>query len=192
MDTKQRLVAATRDLLWERGYTATSPRDILERAGAGQGSMYHHFRGKPDLALEVLEGNRDALMASGEAYFTAPGTVFERISAYLLGERAALKGCKIGRMTEDHQVMSDDALRRPVQQTFEWFHTHLVDLLTEGQRTGEFRSSFTPARIASTVIATLQGAYVLAKAANSPQPYEEAIAGLLELLAAQRTTEVPE
>jgi AcrR family transcriptional regulator len=192
VDTKQRLIEATRDLLWERGYAATSPRDIMQRSGAGQGSMYHHFRGKPHLALEVLEGNRDALTASGAAYFAASGTVFDRVSAYLLGERAVLKGCKIGRMTEDHQVMSDDSLRRPVQETFEWFHEHLGDLLAEGQRTGELRSSFTPARVASTVIATLQGAYVLAKAANSSQPYDEAIAGVLELLGAQRTTEVAE
>ncbi len=40
------LIEATKALLWERGYEATSPRDMLHRSGAGQGSLYHHFSGK--------------------------------------------------------------------------------------------------------------------------------------------------
>src|SRR3954468_17749100 len=52
MSTPERLIESTRELLWERGYVGTSPKAILERSGAGQGSMYHHFKGgKPDLAL---------------------------------------------------------------------------------------------------------------------------------------------
>ncbi|MEU8031330.1 helix-turn-helix domain-containing protein, partial [Streptomyces sp. NPDC049099] len=47
MSTPERLIESTRELLWERGYVGTSPKAILERAGAGQGSMYHHFKGKP-------------------------------------------------------------------------------------------------------------------------------------------------
>src|SRR5688572_27007362 len=44
MSTSERLIESTRELLWERGYVGTSPKAILERAGAGQGSMYHHFK----------------------------------------------------------------------------------------------------------------------------------------------------
>src|SRR4051812_44423200 len=51
MSTSDRLVETTRELLWERGYVGTSPKAIQQRSGVGQGSMYHHFGGKPDLAL---------------------------------------------------------------------------------------------------------------------------------------------
>ncbi|MEX2377217.1 MAG: TetR family transcriptional regulator, partial [Dehalococcoidia bacterium] len=37
-DSKQKLVVATCALLAERGYEATSPKMILDRAGVGQGS----------------------------------------------------------------------------------------------------------------------------------------------------------
>lgn len=53
-DSKQKLISAMCSLLAERGYEATSPKMILQRAGVGQGSLYHHFRGKEDLALEVI------------------------------------------------------------------------------------------------------------------------------------------
>lgn len=53
-DTKQKLVAAMRELLAERGYTATSPKMVLERAQLGQGSLYYHFTGKEELAVETV------------------------------------------------------------------------------------------------------------------------------------------
>jgi AcrR family transcriptional regulator len=54
MTSRDQLTAAMAELLWERGYAATSPRDVMARAGVGQGSMYHHFSGKHALAVEAL------------------------------------------------------------------------------------------------------------------------------------------
>ena len=55
VNARERLVDATQELLWEQGYAATSPKDILHRAGAGQGSMYHHFAGKQELAVRLVQ-----------------------------------------------------------------------------------------------------------------------------------------
>jgi len=62
-DSKQKLVVATCALLAERGYEATSPKMILDRAGVGQGSMYHHYHGKEDLALDAISHMRDRSLA---------------------------------------------------------------------------------------------------------------------------------
>src|SRR5579871_2929263 len=48
MTTRDRLVESAQALLWERGYVAMSPKAVQERSGAGQGSMYHHFKGKAE------------------------------------------------------------------------------------------------------------------------------------------------
>ena len=45
-------------LLSERGLEATSPTMIFKRSGVGQGSMYHHFEGKNDLALAAIRQMR--------------------------------------------------------------------------------------------------------------------------------------
>jgi AcrR family transcriptional regulator len=55
MTARERLIASAQELLWERGYVGTSPRAIQERARAGQGSMYHHFKGKAGLFLAVAD-----------------------------------------------------------------------------------------------------------------------------------------
>jgi AcrR family transcriptional regulator len=183
MSTPDRLIESTRELLWERGYVGTSPKAIQQHAGVGQGSMYHHFDGKPDLAAAAITRTAEEMRAGIEALFSAPGTALERITAYLRRERDVLRGCPIGRLTQDPDVMADPALRRPVEDTFGWLRGRLADLLTEGRAHGEFAASLDPAATASAIVAVLQGGYVLARAAADPAPFTEAVDGVLGLLA---------
>lgn len=184
MDAAERLIESTRELLWERGYTGTSPKAIQQRAGAGQGSMYHHFTGKPDLALAAIVRTAEEMRAKAEAQFSGPGTVVDRITGYLHRERDVLKGCPIGRLTQDPDVMADPALRAPVDETLAWLRARLAELMSEGRESGELDARLDPQATAATVVATLQGGYVLARAANSVQPFDQAITGVLGLLAA--------
>jgi TetR/AcrR family transcriptional repressor of nem operon len=186
VDTKERLIVAMKELLWERGYAATSPRAVLDRAGVGQGSMYHHFADKADLAATALNSSGHDLRAAGEEVLDAPGESIERIAAYLHRERDVLKGCRIGRMTSDPDVLASEALLNPVRETLGWYQLRVAELLREGQQTGELVGTFSASAVAATVVATLQGAYVLAKAAGEVTPYEQAIEGVLQLLDTQR------
>jgi len=189
MDTVERLVETTRALLWERGYTGTSPKAIQQRSGVGQGSMYHHFTGKPDLALAAIRRTSREMRAKAEEQFSAPGTAMERVTAYLRRERDVLRGCPIGRLAQDPDVTADPALRAPLEETLSWLRGRLAEVLAEGRERGELDAALDPRATAATVVAVLQGGYVLARAADSAQPFDEAIDGVLGLLTAYvRTT----
>ncbi len=185
----ERLVESTQELLWERGYTGTSPKAIQQRAGAGQGSMYHHFTGKPDLALAAIRRTSEEMRGKAEAQFAAPGSVVERITAYLRRERDVLKGCPIGRLTQDPDVMADATLRAPVEETLAWLRGRLAELLAQGVERGELDESLDPPTTAATVVAVLQGGYVLARAADSTEPFGQAVTGVLSMLACYRTSD---
>ena len=187
MDTRDRLIEATQALLWERGYVGTSPKAIQERAGAGQGSMYHHFAGKSDLALEAVRRSAGQLRAEAEAQLSAGGTATQRISAYLRRERDVLRGCRIGRLTQDPEIIASPALRQPLDETFAWLRGRLAEILAEGQTRGELAAALDAAAIAAAITAVLQGGYVLARAAGSVEPFTAAIDGLLGLLGAAGT-----
>jgi TetR/AcrR family transcriptional repressor of nem operon len=47
-------VEATKELLWEVGYEAMSPRDIQARSGVKSGSLYHHFPSEFGIAEVAL------------------------------------------------------------------------------------------------------------------------------------------
>jgi TetR/AcrR family transcriptional regulator, transcriptional repressor for nem operon len=185
MTAREPLIESTRELLWERGYVGTSPKAIQERSGAGQGSMYHHFRGKRDLALAAIQRNAADLRARAEADFTGPGTAAQRIAAYLRREREALRGCPVGGLTQDPDVMADPDLRRPLEETFAWLRARLAALLDEGRDHGEFASSLDPEATATALVAVLQGGYVLARASGTADTYRQAVDGALALLAIQ-------
>lgn len=183
VDTRERLVETMSELMWERGYADTSPRAVRERAGVGQGSLYHHFPTKRDLALAALERNvADLLPAASE--LDGPGDPMARIEAYLMRPRDALKGCKVGRMTQDPQVREDPVLLAPVARAFAQVHDSWVKVLREAVAAGELRDDLDPGRLAHTLMAILQGGYVLALAQQDPGPFDDARAGALDLLRA--------
>ncbi|MGW0825731.1 TetR/AcrR family transcriptional regulator [Streptomyces sp. NPDC002845] len=182
MSTPERLIESTRELLWERGYVGTSPKAIQQRAGAGQGSMYHHFRGKPDLALAAIRRTAEELRATAEGVLGGPGTPFERIEAYLRRERDVLRGCPVGRLTMDPDVIADDELRAPVDETLDWLRERLAGIVEEGQEQGRFAPSLDAEEIAAAIVATVQGGYVLARASGSPTAFDTGVRGLLALL----------
>ncbi|MDJ0344161.1 TetR/AcrR family transcriptional regulator [Streptomyces sp. H10-C2] len=190
MDTAERLIESTQELLWERGYTGTSPKAIQQHAGAGQGSMYHHFSGKPDLALTAMRRSAEQLRAQADAQMSGGGTALERVSAYLLRDRDALRGCRVGRMAMDPDVIDSAELRGPVQETFAWLRGRLAEIIAEGLAAGEFDAALDPGDTAATIVAVVQGGYVLARAEGSQEPFRQAVRGAVALLAARSTVNV--
>jgi TetR/AcrR family transcriptional repressor of nem operon len=184
VETVERLIRSTQELLWERGYVGTSPKAIQAAAGAGQGSMYHHFSGKAELAKAAIERSAAELRAAAEEQFSTPGTAKERIARYLERDREVLRGCQVGRLAADPEVIADPELRAPVDETLSWLRGRLAEVIAEGKQNGEFASTVEPRQLAATIAAVLQGGYVLARAAGSPEPFEQAVQGLLELMKA--------
>ncbi|MGW5481006.1 TetR/AcrR family transcriptional regulator [Streptomyces sp. NPDC004008] len=182
VSTQERLIESTRELLWDRGYVGTSPKAILERSGAGQGSMYHHFKGKPDLALAAIRRTAEEMRATAQAVLSGPGTPYERIEAYVRRERDVLRGCPVGRLTMDPDVIASDALRAPVDETIDWLREQLAQVVEEGKEQGQFARSLDAEEIAATVLASVQGGYVLARASGSPAAFDTAVRGLMSLL----------
>ncbi|MEU0219903.1 TetR/AcrR family transcriptional regulator [Streptomyces sp. NPDC006265] len=183
MSTPERLIESTRELLWERGYTGTSPKAILDRADAGQGSMYHHFKGKPDLALAAIRRTAEEMRATAAGVLDGPGTPSERIEAYLRRERDVLRGCPVGRLTMDPDVIASPELRAPVDETLDWLRGRIAGIVEEGKTQGQFALGLDAGEIAAAVVATVQGGYVLARASGSPAAFDAGVRGLLSLLA---------
>ncbi|WP_235038015.1 TetR/AcrR family transcriptional regulator [Microbacterium sp. 18062] len=54
---KAQILDAAAELFTTRGYAATSTREIAERAGIRQASLYYHVSAKPQLLLELLDAS---------------------------------------------------------------------------------------------------------------------------------------
>jgi len=188
MDARTRLVSGMADLLWTRGYVGTSPAAVLHSTGVGQGSLYHHFTGKQELALAAIEAGAAALRAAAEEALAPPGGAHDRLERFLLRDREVLRGCRIGRLAADPEVYDNEALRRPVEETLRWIRGALTDVIATGQQAGELDDAIPAGDLASTVLATLQGGYVLARAEHDEERFTSAVRGVLALLRARVPT----
>jgi hypothetical protein len=87
-------------------------------------------------------------------------------------------------MTQDPQVREDPVLLAPVARAFAQVHVSWVKVLREAVAAGELRDDLDPEHLAHTLMAVLQGGYVLAIARQDPGPFDEARAGAISLLRA--------
>lgn len=175
------ILEAAKALLWERGYDATSPRAIQDLSNAGQGSFYHHFRSKKDLAATTLETVVDERIAAFNALFGDSGPVIERIERFLQEPRDELKGCRIGRMVWDSAI-GEDELRRPIERYFRHIESRIVEALEQALASGEIQAIVPPEHVAALVLASIQGALSLGRAMQDPTWYARTIHGAVSLI----------
>lgn len=182
ISTRDRLVTAAKELLWERGYGAMSPGEVLKASGAGQGSLYHHFAGKADLAATAVRAVEAEMRTEADAVLRADKPPLERVRDYLMKPRASLRGCRLGRLVHDADVVAHDALRKPIAASFACVERALADALIEAQREGALADDLDAADLAAGIVAVVQGGYVLARAAQDPSQMDQATRGAVALL----------
>ena len=141
--------------------------------------MYYRFSGKHALALAALERNCADLLPGSLELLEGEGTPLVRLRAYLSRDRDALRGCKVGRLTQDPEVASDPELLAPVADAFAQVRSALTRVLSQAIDAGELPVSLRPERVAALMSATIQGGYVLAIAAQDPAPFHDACQGAL-------------
>ena len=181
MSTREHLIAAAKELLWERGYEAMSPRAVQERSGAGQGSFYHHFASKAHLATTALGEVANEMRETFNIVLHTDKPPLERVKDYLRQPREALRGCRLGRMTQE-QVLSQGSLRHPISSYFRYTEQEIASALEQAQREGTLSETINVTEVAAMLVAVVQGGYVLARALQDPQQMEQAIGGALALL----------
>src|SRR5882724_11116536 len=74
----------------ERGFKATTVRDIADAAGILSGSLYHHFDSKESMVDEILRGFLDELFGSYDAIRARNLPPRERLEAIVVASFEAI------------------------------------------------------------------------------------------------------
>lgn len=185
--TRQALIDSMKQLLWERGYDATSPNLVLERSGAGKGSFYHHFKGKKALAIAALDERADELISEFDDIFSTDDGWLKKFERYLFEPRLGTQGCPMGRIAADPS-MTDEELRAPLSRYFKHLLMHMAMTLNQAQQQGELAETGSPVMLAETIVSAIQGGFVVSRALDDDQPVNSACLGMFNLL---KAAEVP-
>jgi len=174
--TRDRLVTATSELFRVSGYHATSVKEIVERAGAPFGSMYHHFPGgKEQLGAAAITTSGSAygdlidlffgddvtdLVAATEAFFAG--------AAWTLTETDYADACPIATVALE-VASTNDELRAATNEVFDdWVRRTTARLVQHGIATDDAPG------LARVLIMLLEGAFLLCRSGRTTQPMADA------------------
>jgi AcrR family transcriptional regulator len=174
---RQLLLSAAQDLYAINGVAATTPRQVLARSGVGQGSLYHHFPSKQELASTAVKRTVEQSLQGAAEILVGAMPARQRIVSYLRRDRDAVAGCRVGRLTADPLVMSDDDLRDSVSSYFSALIELMMDAFVEDGVVAD-----TARDRATTAVAVVQGGYVLSRALGDARHMQRAVEGLVALM----------
>lgn len=176
---KDRLVTATVDLLSRQGYEATGVKQITVEAAAPMGSFYFHFPGgKEELALAALRQGAEGVDTLLRKAFADASSAEEALADCALALVAVLTrsdwldGCPVA-ATALESIGRAPALRAAAADAFDrWTSTLSHHLVGAGIDEDSARS------LATSALALLEGAELLARVRADAEPLHAAAAAL--------------
>ena len=173
--TRDRIVESSAELFRRQGYTGTGVKQIVAEASAPFGSLYHFFPGgKVQLGEEVIRHSGALYGQLIEAFFP-PGCEPESATrAFFAGAAQTLRetdyadACPIATVALEVSSTSEP-MREACAEVFnEWIDATSTRLGAAGVPRRRARA------LALTLLCSLEGAFVLARALRSTEPLEHA------------------
>lgn len=186
MDTRTALLDSAEAAARQRGFDAFSYADLSKEVGIRKASIHYHFPVKADLAFSLIEryaGRVLDRLAEIKAEDTDAAT---KLRAYHQIYRDALADgtqlCLCVAMSAGR-----DSLSAPVLSELNTFHENsiawLTSLFERALEDGSIFGVFAPRREAAATLALMEGAQLVARAAEDVARFDEATAALSARLA---------
>jgi TetR/AcrR family transcriptional repressor of nem operon len=167
-ERRAQIVDAAGRLMSQRGFAATSVDDVIREANlSGKSHFYHYFRSKDELGYAVLSRQFERFAERGLAVLREPMIEpLDRLALFIdtLVALQVARGCRGGsplgplaaELADGH-----DGFRERIALVFERWAAQLRSLLWEARP--QLADDVDTARLARFVIATLEGALLMAR-----------------------------
>jgi TetR/AcrR family transcriptional regulator, transcriptional repressor for nem operon len=165
-------------LVFERGYGGASVRDIVNAAGAPQGSFTNHFASKEKFGLEVLGLYFDKIQSViDQTLRNERLSPLRRLKAYFDIHIASIEsfgsryGCMFGN-TSAEATDDNEALRLRVVEMLDAVTASVESCLKAAVKAGELPAGTRTKDLAGYITSSFQGAILMSKAYRSIAPLE--------------------
>jgi len=160
----------------EQGFNGASVRDIVQAAGVPHGSFTNHFVSKEAFGLEVID------LYFAEACLDLRGTLCNdelapmfRLRKYVdasirhISRNDSRNGCLFGNFAIEASD-SSESIRLRIVDIFAEIEKCVAYCLTAAVNARELRADTNCQELASFIVASMQGAYLMAKVHRDPAP----------------------
>jgi AcrR family transcriptional regulator len=138
--TEQRILDAATALFYEKGYHATTMREVAAAVGMKAGSLYDHFPGKEDLLFQIAYGTMAELLEGGRAAIDPYERPRDRLEALIVWHVTYHAERRYRARVADEQLHALEGGRRAQVLEIRDAYTKLFkDILEAGREEGGWR-----------------------------------------------------
>jgi len=190
---RDRLVMAAARVFAESGYRAASLDTILKRSGVAKSNFYYHFPGKLALACAAVDTWLAVLAESPlvVALQDSRASGVERLARFVRGFEAACAagpyGCPFGMLAAEDDL--EPELRERLCHAFTGLEKDLAAAIQAGIEDGSIRAGIDVPRTAASLLAAVQGAGLLGRAARCENRVLNCVLPIIELIAVEPLAE---
>ena len=183
-ETRQRIVAAAAELMFENGVAETTLEDIRAAAGVSGSQVYHYFEDKQALVRAVIDYQTDAVL-------DVQGTHLDRLDTmaglrdwrdFLVDHQRRLGcrgGCPIGALGAE-VAETDAAARLAAARGLRRWEGRIREGLRAMHARGELPAQVSPDDLALATLAALQGGLLMTQLQRETKPLEVALDAMLD------------
>jgi TetR/AcrR family transcriptional repressor of nem operon len=179
LSNRDKILAAGLKLVHERGFGASSVRDIIEAAEVPLGSFTNHFASKEAFGLEILNlyfaKTREVLAETLRNDALPP---LQRLHDYIRANTKSSSadglrnGCLFGNFSAEAGYRSE-MIRQRLIEIFNEIKAAIEYCLLAAVRNGDLPPDTECEDVAALIVSSLQGAILLAKAHRSSLPTDQ-------------------
>ena len=180
-DTKERLLDATLQLIWEESLGAASVDAICEKAEVRKGSFYHFFKSKEELVAAALEAHFKTARVDFDRIFSPSVPPIDRLKGFfeLMVRKQQMKLEKAGRVVGCPYASvavscsgADKLVRDCVQDILTTWRKYFETALRDGAADGSIPVKDIPGTV-ETIFDYIEGAMTAGRIQNSMAPIQK-------------------
>jgi TetR/AcrR family transcriptional regulator, transcriptional repressor for nem operon len=183
--TRQRIVDAAADLVFEQGVAGTTIEDVRAATGVSSSQLYHYFDDKPALIRAVIEHQTDAIVSNQERFDLSTLDGLREWRDWVVDYQRSLGcrgGCPIGSLGSELAEHEPDA-RDQVAEGFIRWEAEIGRGLREMHAAGRLAADADPDALALALLAALQGGLLLTQIERDTRALEAGLDAILALIA---------
>lgn len=185
--TAQRILTVAQQKVQTKGFNGFSYRDLATEIGIKTSSIHYHFPTKDDLALALVKAYETAFKIEIANIKSEEGNGRSQLEKYikLFENNLAVdnKFCLCGMLASEINSLSDN-VKQAIQEFFVDNERWLSQLIQDGQADGSLKATSTPDLVAAQLLATLEGAMLIARLVekDSAVKFRQIVEGALKTI----------
>ncbi len=175
------------------GYQGASVDDIIRMTGVAKSNFYYHFESKEQLAVAVLELRiEDLNSVIVDTFENTERSPSDRLVRFLSAireshdELGVVAGCPFGNFAASLPISIENSqcerFRAILSSLFNRLESVSYDCFKEGIERGYFKQDLTASEMASLLVTTLEGLFILAKAHQDPKLVQRGLEIFLKIV----------